>query len=292
MRDPIDQGLEKAMTFATANGCPPKIAKAIRYAVFPGGARIRPRLCLAIAAACGNEDPEASIAAAVSIEMLHCASLIHDDMPCFDNADIRRGKPTLHKAFDEPLALLTGDGLIVLAFETIARECVGSPNLISPLITTISKAVGMPYGLVAGQAWESEPQIDLEEYHRAKTASLFTGAISAGAISGGGNPLQWQGLGGALGAAYQIADDLYDHAGNSAKMGKPCGQDTNNQRPNSVQTYGLAGALDRLQTFIEKATDLVPACKGDNALKALIRNEAKRLVPESLAKEMRATNAA
>ena len=292
MSDRIDQGLEKAITYATANGCPPRIAEAIRYAIFPGGARIRRRLCLAIAGACGDANPHAANAAATAIELLHCASLVHDDMPCFDNAEIRRGKPTVHMAFGEPLALLTGDGLIVLAFETIARECVASPHLIAPLITTISKAVGMPYGLVAGQAWESEPKIDLDQYHRAKTASLFTGAVSAGAISGGGDPLQWQGLGNALGAAYQIADDLYDYAGNSETMGKPCGQDDVNNRPNSVENYGVEGSLVQLSARVEDAARSIPDCHGAAALRKLIRNEANRLVPEGLVNKSRATSAA
>ncbi len=292
MSDRINQGLEKAITYATANGCPPKIAEAIRYAIFPGGARIRPRLCLAIAGACGDANPHATNAAATAIELLHCASLIHDDMPCFDNAEIRRGKPTVHMAFSEPLALLTGDGLIVLAFETIARECVSSPHLIAPLITTISKAVGMPYGLVAGQAWESEPKIDLDQYHRAKTASLFTGAVSAGAISGGGDPLQWQGLGNALGAAYQIADDLYDYAGSSEKMGKPCGQDGTNNRPNSVEVYGIEGSLEQLAVKVDEAARCIPDCQGGDALRKLIRNEANRLVPEGLIDKTRTTSAA
>ena len=102
-------------------GCPPRLADALRYAVFPGGARIRPRLCLAVAPACGDDDPAASDAAAAAIELLHCASLVHDDLPCFDDADLRRGRPSVHRAFGEPLAVLAGDALIVLAFETLAR---------------------------------------------------------------------------------------------------------------------------------------------------------------------------
>lgn len=285
MPDRIDNGLERALTYATANGCPPKIASALRYAVFPGGARVRPRLCLAVAMGCGDQNPHAADAAAVAIELLHCASLVHDDMPCFDDAATRRGKATVHVKFDEPLALLTGDGLIVLAFETIARECVSTPALIAPLITTVSKAVGTPYGLVAGQAWESETKIDLDQYHRAKTASLFTGAVTAGAIAGGGNALEWLGLGDALGAAYQIADDLYDYAGNADEMGKPCGQDSDHQRPNSVAQLGVSGALAKLAALVEQAADAVPKCKGQDQLKALIRNEARRLVPNSLAEE-------
>ena len=96
----------------------------LRYAVFPGGARIRPRLCLAVAQACGEDQPAVTDAAAAAIELLHCASLVHDDLPCFDDAPLRRGKPSVHRAFGERLAVLAGDALIVLAFETLARAAV------------------------------------------------------------------------------------------------------------------------------------------------------------------------
>ena len=97
----IDRGMEKAIAFATTRGRPPILANALKYAVFPGGARVRPRLCLAIAGACGDKNPAAADSAAVAIELLHCASLVHDDMPCFDDAAIRRGKPSVHIKFDE-----------------------------------------------------------------------------------------------------------------------------------------------------------------------------------------------
>ncbi|MDX1331363.1 MAG: polyprenyl synthetase family protein, partial [Burkholderiaceae bacterium] len=98
---------------AAGVGTPPRLEDAMHHAVFNGGARIRPQLCLAVATACGDDTPALTDAAAVALELMHCASLVHDDMPAFDNADLRRGKPTVHKLFGEPLALLTGDGLIV-----------------------------------------------------------------------------------------------------------------------------------------------------------------------------------
>ncbi|MEE7477910.1 polyprenyl synthetase family protein, partial [Methylobacterium hispanicum] len=116
----IETALEVAVSSAEAPGAPPLLAEAIRYAVFPGGHRIRPRLCLAVARACGDDDPEAADAAAVAIELLHCASLVHDDLPCFDDAPLRRGKPAVHVAYGPALAVLTGDALIVAAFEALA----------------------------------------------------------------------------------------------------------------------------------------------------------------------------
>ncbi|TPP06768.1 polyprenyl synthetase family protein [Rhizobium glycinendophyticum] len=281
--DRIESGMQRALRFATANGCPPILAKALRHAVFPGGARIRPRLCLAVAAACGDGEPSVADAAATAIELLHCASLVHDDMPCFDNAMMRRGRASVHAEFGEQIALLAGDGLIVTAFETIARETLQRPDLTGPIIATIAKSVGAPYGLVAGQAWESEPEINIAIYHRAKTASLFSGAVSTGAIASGGNPLDWLGLADALGAAYQVADDLYDAVGQDDGVGKPAGQDGRNAKPNIVATLGLDAALQRLKNLVGEAVDCVPDCPGAEAFRTMIRQEATRLMPKTLA---------
>ncbi len=279
----IETGMQTAIRYATANGCPQKLAGALRYAVFPGGARIRPRLCLAVALACGDRDPRVATASASAIELLHCASLVHDDLPCFDNAATRRGKASVHKEYGEEIALLVGDGLIVAAFETIARETLHAPHLTARLISTVANAVGSPYGLVAGQAWESEPKINIAAYHRAKTASLFTGAVSTGALSSEGNPLDWYALADALGAAYQVADDLYDAMDESGSMGKPVGQDRLNGRPNLVAELGVEGALKRLLDLVDQAADNVPDCEGAGMLRAMIHKEAKRLMPAKLA---------
>lgn len=278
----IEAGLQLALRLATANGCPPLLAKGLRHAVFPGGARIRPRLCLAVATACGDGDPKAANAAAVAIELLHCASLVHDDMPCFDNAATRRGQASVHTEFGEEIALLVGDGLIVAAFETVARETMHAPRLTAPLIATIAKAVGSPYGLVAGQAWEVEADIDITQYHRAKTASLFAGAVSTGAIAAGGNPQDWLTLADALGSAYQVADDLYDALGATGSMGKPAGQDGRNGKPNIVMALGVPKALQHLRTLVETAADSVPDCAGRDPFRAMILNEATRLMPKTL----------
>lgn len=117
----IERALNEAIGQAELPGCPPRLAAAMRYAVFPRGARVRPRLCHSVAAACGEDHPAATNAAGAALELLHCASLVHDDLPCFDAAETRRGRPSVHKAFGEPLAVLTGDALIVLAFQTLAR---------------------------------------------------------------------------------------------------------------------------------------------------------------------------
>ncbi len=129
----IEQALDSALASAHRQNCPPLLAQAMRHAVFPGGARIRPRLTLAVAMACGDTQPSTANAAAAAIEFLHCASLVHDDLPCFDDADIRRGKAAVHKAFGEPLAVLAGDALIVLAFETLGgSRCASAAAAVCP----------------------------------------------------------------------------------------------------------------------------------------------------------------
>src|SRR5215467_5097344 len=136
----IERALNQAVGSAEVPGCPPRLAAAMRAAVFPKGARVRPRLCHAVASACGDDEPEATEAAAAAVELLHCASLVHDDLPCFDDADLRRGRPSVHAAFGEPLAVLAGDALIVLAFQTLARASC-SPLRMARLINVVGGAV-------------------------------------------------------------------------------------------------------------------------------------------------------
>ena len=190
----VEQSLAVAVAHTQEPGCPPRLAAALRYSVFPGGARIRPRLALAVACACGEDNPEIADAAAASIELLHCASLVHDDLPCFDDAPIRRGKPSVHRAFGERIAVLAGDALIVLAFQTLARGAAASPRRLAALVNIVARAVGMPGGIVAGQAWESESHVGLAEYQRAKTGVLFGAATMAGAESAGAESAPWVAL--------------------------------------------------------------------------------------------------
>jgi geranylgeranyl diphosphate synthase, type II len=279
----IERELERAVTQATATGCPPKLAAAIRDSIFPGGARIRPRLALAVAYACGDRNPSVADGAAAAIEILHCASLVHDDMPCFDDAETRRGRPSVHKAHGEPLALLAGDALIVAAFETISRSCMLTPHLIAPVLNIVARAVGAPNGIIAGQAWESEPEIDLRTYHRTKTGALFMAATALGAVTSEADPQPWYGFGDALGIAYQIADDLHDYASASADMGKPVGQDAARGRPNAAAENGVGATLELLKAQVAAAVAAVPECRGADALKAMVAGEAKRLVPKELA---------
>jgi geranylgeranyl diphosphate synthase type II len=278
----IEQALITAVARSEIPGCPPRLAAAMRYAVFPKGARIRPRLCHSVAAACGEDNIAATDAAGAALELLHCASLVHDDLPCFDAADTRRGRPSVHKAFGEPLAVLAGDALIVLAFQTLARiSC--APERLAALTVTIANSVGVPSGIVAGQAWECETEIDLAHYHRAKTGALFAAASVAGAAAAGVDSEPWRMLGEKLGEAYQVADDIRDAASDEDEIGKPVGQDVANGRPSAVIAYGLDGAVHHLHQLVRDAIDAMPPCANAGELRSLMLSEARRLVPAKLA---------
>jgi geranylgeranyl diphosphate synthase type II len=265
-----------------AGATPPLLSLAMNHAVFPGGARVRPRLCLAAAEACGGDDPALADATAAAIELLHCASLVHDDMPAFDDAATRRGRLTVHKAYGEPLALLAGDALIVLAFQHVLRCPTAHPERVAGVLRLVGDAVGTPLGIVAGQAWECEQRVDVSAYHRAKTAALFAGASMAGAAAAGGPVEAWRAVGERLGEAYQVADDIGDALAAEEEFGKPVGQDAIHGRPSAVRELGLRGAVARLETLADSAAAAVPECRGREQLGALIRMEAHRLLPKSL----------
>lgn len=277
----IEKALDNAFARSEGPGSPERLTAAMRYAVFPRGARIRPRLTLAVAHACGEDDPMLVDAAAASIELLHCASLVHDDLPCFDDADIRRGKPSVHKNFDERIAVLSGDGLIVMAFQALATTAL-TANRVGALVQILARAVGAPTGIVAGQAWECEAVADVETYHRQKTGALFAGAAMMGAAACGKDPAPWRGLGEALGQAYQAADDIGDAGSDSETLGKPVGRDLVFGRPSVVAQFGMTGALRRFDGLVAEAIDSIPPCLGAADLRTLIDNESRRLLPKHL----------
>ena len=276
----IGQALEKAIGGGEAQGAPPLLAAAVRHAVFPGGARIRPQLCLAVAGACGDDDPALADAAAAAIELLHCASLVHDDLPCFDDAEVRRGLPSVHAAFGERAAVLAGDALIVLAFQTLAGAALRSPGRLAPLLGTVARGVGLPFGIVAGQAWECEPQVVLGDYHRAKTGALFAASTMAGAQAAGCEAQPWRAFGEWLGEAYQVADDIRDVVADPDVIGKPTGRDVALGRPSVARELGLREAIRRFDALVLRTAEAIPVCKGAAQLRALVKMESERLVPE------------
>lgn len=279
MSDRIEAALIIALDKASGPTAPPKLGAALRHAVFPGGARVRPQLCLSVAAACGDDRPALSDAAAAAIELIHCASLVHDDMPCFDDAAMRRGKPTVHAAWSEPIALLAGDALIVLAFEVLARAGAAAPERLAPLVASLAAHTGMPGGICAGQGWESEAQIDLGTYHRAKTGALFVAATTMGAHAAGAEPEPWIELGARIGEAFQVADDLRDALLTAEELGKPVGQDMAHDRPNAVAELGVKGAVKKLHDILGGAIASIPSCPGEARLCEIVSAQARRLTP-------------
>ena len=254
----IEDTLHKALQAMAGPGCPPKLAAAVRHAVFPGGARIRPQLCLAVARACGDDQPALADAAAAAIELLHCASLVHDDLPCFDDAPMRRGQASVHSAYGERLAVLAGDALIVMAFQVLGRAGSAAPARWAALMETVAGGVGMPGGIVAGQAWECEPRVSLREYQRLKTGVLFASATMAGAQAAGGDAEAWRGLGERLGEAYQVADDIRDVAVATELLGKPAGRDIALCRPSCATEMGLHGAIAHFDGLLARAVGAIP----------------------------------
>ena len=281
----LNTRIEAAIANAVAVGLgagratPPKLASALHYATAPGGARIRPTILMSVAMACGDDRPEVSNASAAALELIHCASLVHDDLPCFDDADTRRGKPSVHRAYSEPLAVLAGDSLIVLAFEILARQSALAPERVAQLIITLSQRTGMPGGICAGQAWESESEVDLKAYHQAKTGALFIAATQMGAIAAGQEAEPWFELGDRIGEAFQVADDLRDALYDSDTLGKPAGQDDLHGRPNAVTQLGVQGAIRRLKDILGGAIASIPSCPGEAQLAEMVRMYAERLTP-------------
>jgi geranylgeranyl diphosphate synthase type II len=235
-----------------------------------------------VSAACGDGDPPLADAAAAAIELLHCASLVHDDLPCFDDAPLRRGRPTLHVAYGERIAVLAGDALVVLAFETLARGAHAHPARLPAMTQVLAARTGMPFGIIAGQAWECEDWVALPDYQRAKTGSLFAAATELGALAAGAPPGTWRAFGERLGEAYQVADDIRDFAADEAWLGKPTGRDVKLGRPSAVTEFGAAGALMHFERLVDGAADAIPRGPGASGLRALLMAEAERLLPATL----------
>jgi geranylgeranyl diphosphate synthase, type II len=278
----IEAALDTALLRGAVSPAPPTLVEALRHSVFPGGARVRPQLLLAVASACGDDMPALSDAAAAAVELLHCASLVHDDMPCFDDASTRRGLPSTHAVYGEQIALLAGDALIVMAFDCLARAGLAAPSRVCGLVSVVARGVGMPGGIVAGQAWESERSCSLDTYHAAKTGALFEAATMAGAIAAGADPGPWRTVGAKLGAAYQVADDLLDAVALPGEADKPTGQDVAHTRPSAVRAFDVDGAVAHLKALVEDAAAAVPECRGADQLRDLVRVQATRLVPRRL----------
>ena len=257
--------------------CPPRLAEAMRYSLLGGGKRLRPVLCLLAAEACGA-DPAAATAAACALEMVHTYSLIHDDLPAMDDDDLRRGRPTCHKAFDEATAVLAGDGLLTLAFEIVARD-VQPPAAAAACVRALAEGAG-PCGMVGGQMadLEAEGRDDanltaLEAIHRRKTGALLRASLRMGGLVAGADEARLQALdvyGAAVGLAFQIIDDLLDVQGDEAKMGKRVGKDSGLGKWTYPGLLGIEGSRQRARQLADEAVAaLAPLGARGDRLRAL-----------------------
>jgi geranylgeranyl diphosphate synthase, type II len=268
----IDKALEEILP--PENTMPASIHRAMRYSVFAGGKRLRPILCVEAARVFGNEVAGAT-QAGCAVEFIHTYSLIHDDLPALDNDDLRRGKPTSHKMFGEAIAILAGDALLTLAFQTLANAPIDPARRVR-IIAEISAGAGTVNGMVGGQVADLEAErkaVDaagLEYIHRSKTAALIRSSIVAGAIAGGAGQEDVERLrhfGENIGWAFQVVDDILDVEESSAALGKTAGKDQAQQKATYPALYGLeksraiaaeleAKALRELDCYGQRATRL------------------------------------
>lgn len=278
-REQIDCRLDELLP--SPEGEPRPLFEAMRYACLAPGKRFRPILTLASAEACGGGD---ALDFACAIEMVHCFSLIHDDLPALDNDDLRRGLPTTHKVFGEAVAILAGDALFALAFETVAAaRC--SPVAIQQACLTLARACG---GLVAGEAEdilvEGQPPDStvLQRIHSRKTAALLGAAARFGAIAAGSS-LDIQdhldAYGRALGLAFQIADDILNETGSAEQLGKAAGSDKHREKMTYPAMFGLEASKAEASRVAQEAISHLERLPGNTTvLVELARFSIQRLV--------------
>jgi geranylgeranyl diphosphate synthase, type II len=252
----IEKSLRSSTPAATTK--PATIHRAMRYSLLSGGKRLRPLLCCAASEACGGTARHA-MPAACAVEMIHAYSLIHDDLPCMDDDDLRRGKPTSHIVFGEGMAVLAGDALLTEAFAVLAQAKPRARYVASDLVTKLARAAGSR-GLIAGQVADleaegrkpSEPALYF--IHAAKTGMLLRAALKLGAMSAGATKVQVNALdrfGFALGLAFQIQDDILDATQNAKKLGKTAGKDA----AAGKMTFPALFGLEKSQALAEQWTD-------------------------------------
>lgn len=257
-RSVIEKSLRACVPAATTK--PATIHRAMRYSLLAGGKRLRPVLCCAASEACGGTVRDA-LPAACAVELVHTYSLIHDDLPCMDNDDLRRGRPTSHKVFGEGMAVLAGDALLTEAFAILASAKPKRPANAADLAAELARASGSR-GLIAGQVADleaegkepSEPALYF--IHAAKTGVLLRAALKLGGLCGGGSKKQIAALdrlGFALGLAFQIQDDILDATQSAKKLGKTAGKDAASGKMTFPALYGLESSRDLAVRWTDEA---------------------------------------
>jgi geranylgeranyl pyrophosphate synthase len=263
LRLEAEQALDRFVPAAQTR--PARLHAAMRYSLEAGGKRIRPVLVLAAADLFGHREDAA--AAATAIECVHTYSLIHDDLPALDNDDLRRGRPTCHKAFDEPTAILAGDALLTHAFALLAAYHADRPTLAAALVRELGQAAGSTE-LIGGQMEDIEAEKtpatrdQVEFIHNGKTAAMIACSLALGGLVGGADETQLAALrrlGREVGLAFQVIDDVLDATATSAALGKTAGKDAQAQKATMVRVLGLDGARER--ATVHTAAALVELAK-------------------------------
>ena len=275
-RERLESALETALPAADRE--PRRLHQAMRHAVLGGGKRMRPALVLA-ANQCCEGSTETAMPAAMAVELVHAYSLVHDDLPAMDNDELRRGRPTCHIAFDEATAILAGDALQTLAFETLGTTRASSDQVLG-MMRVLAEASGH-LGMAGGQALDldatgEQPSVEmLETMHRRKTGALIEASLVLGALAADAGAESIDALrrfGHFIGLAFQVQDDILDVEGSAEKTGKPQGSDSNQNKATYTSLLGIEGARQRLDSLSRNAGDALDGVAGNTELlRALAR---------------------
>jgi geranylgeranyl diphosphate synthase type II len=255
----VDERLNALVPAAESE--PKRVHGAVRWSLFAGGKRLRPALLLATGRALGSRDAQL-LDTACALEMVHTYSLIHDDLPAMDDDDLRRGRPTCHIRYGEATAILAGDVLQTLAFQTIAEDEMLAAKVRVGVIAEVTRAAGTPSGMVAGQAYDLEAEsrdvtgAELERIHLHKTGALIVAAVRCGALIAGASADELEALtlyATALGLLFQITDDLLDVTATAEDLGKTPGKDARARKATYPSIYGLDAARERAHAVHQEA---------------------------------------
>jgi geranylgeranyl diphosphate synthase type II len=254
-----DAALDRLIPLETDH--PVSIHKAMRHSVFAGGKRLRPVLCMEAGRMVSGSYPAGIEELGAALEMLHTYSLIHDDLPALDNDDLRRGRPTCHKAFGEAIAILAGDALQTQAYEVLAQlKCPAEARV--RIIGEIARGTGTVDGMIGGQVVDlesehSRPTPEMLEYiHRSKTAALITASLVSGGLYAGAKDADVKRLrafGLSIGLAFQIVDDVLDVTQTSEQLGKTAGKDTASEKATYPALFGIDASIQRADALVNDA---------------------------------------
>ncbi len=260
-----DQALERLLP--AGSQYPASIHQAMRHSVFAGGKRLRPILCMSAAQMVSGCVPTGVEELGAALEMLHTYSLIHDDLPALDNDDLRRGRPTCHKAFGEATAILAGDALQTYAYEVLAQMSCTAESRVA-IIAEIAHATGTIGGMIGGQVMDLEAEHQrpdaqtLEYIHRAKTGALLTASVVSGGMYAEAGEVDIRNLrdfGQNIGLAFQIVDDVLDVTQTSEQLGKTAGKDIATEKATYPALFGIEASLQKADELIAKASTALDA---------------------------------